>query len=87
LEVPRGRGVSKVRLLEVKYEAKTRISLGERGCKTKTFHGGVWIFPVSTHSSFPYGQAALLIICLQERISLLLRSKKLSTPLTISEND
>ena len=39
LEIPRGRGVLKAKILEAKYEAKLEF-LGGRGYKTKTFHGG-----------------------------------------------
>ena len=39
LEIPRGRGVLKAKILEAKYEAKLEF-LGGRGYKTKTFRGG-----------------------------------------------
>ena len=47
LEIPRGRGVLKAKLLEANYEAKSE-SL-EGGAKQKTFCGGVKIFSGTTH--------------------------------------
>ena len=44
-EIPRGRGVLKVKILEAKYEAKLEFPRGGMGgAKQKTFRGGVWIF-------------------------------------------
>ena len=40
LEIPRGRGILKVKILEAKYEAKLEFSGGMGGAKQKTFHGG-----------------------------------------------
>ena len=40
LEIPRGRGVLKVKILEAKYEAKLEFPRGTGGAKQKTFHGG-----------------------------------------------
>ena len=42
MEIPRGRGVLKIKILEGKYEAKLEFpgGRGGEGCKTKTFHGG-----------------------------------------------
>ena len=39
-EIPRGRGVLKVKNLEAKYEATLEYPGGTRGAKQKTFHGG-----------------------------------------------
>ena len=39
MEIPRGRGVLKAKILEAKYEAKLEF-LGGWGYKTKTFRGG-----------------------------------------------
>ena len=50
LEIPRGRGVLKVKKLEAKYEAEMEFPAGE-GCKTKTFHGGYGYF-LELHSDF-----------------------------------
>ena len=47
-EIPRGRGVLKVKILEAKYEAKLE-SPGGQGCKTKPSLGGVWIFSETAH--------------------------------------
>ena len=53
LEIPRGEGVLKVKILEAKYEAKLEFPGGEGGCKTKNLLlGGVWIFPGTAHSYF-----------------------------------
>ena len=54
LEIPRGRGVLKAKILEVKYEAKLEFP-GRRGVqKKKPSVGGVWIFPGTAHRSlFP----------------------------------
>ena len=41
LEIPRGRGILKVKILEAKYEAKLEFP-GGRG--VQTLHGGMWIF-------------------------------------------
>ena len=38
-----GREVLETKLLEAKYEAILEFPRGG-GCKTKTFHGGVWTF-------------------------------------------
>ena len=49
-EIPRGRGVLKVKILEAKYEAKLEFP-GGRGCKTeKPSMGGVWIFSRTAYS-------------------------------------
>ena len=40
LEIPRGRGVLKVKILEAKYEAKLEFPGGRGDAKQKTFHGG-----------------------------------------------
>jgi len=40
LEIPRGRGVLKAKLLEEKYEAKLEFPGGCGGAKQKTFRGG-----------------------------------------------
>ena len=39
-EIPRERGVLKVKILEAKYEAKLEFPGGMGGAKQKTFHGG-----------------------------------------------
>ena len=39
-EIPRGRGVLKVKILEAKDEAKLEFPRGSRGAKQKTFRGG-----------------------------------------------
>ena len=39
-EIPRGRGVLKVKILEAKYEAKLEFPGGRGGAKQKTFRGG-----------------------------------------------
>ena len=39
LEIPRGRGVWKTKILEAKYEAKLEFLEGGGGAKQKTFHG------------------------------------------------
>ena len=43
LEITRGRGVLKVKILEAKYEAKMEFP-GEGGCKTKPSMGGEGVF-------------------------------------------
>ena len=40
LEILRGRGLLKVKILEAKYEAKLEFPVGGGGAKQKTFHGG-----------------------------------------------
>ena len=40
LKIPRGRGISKAKLLEEKYEAKLEYPGGGVGAKQKTFNGG-----------------------------------------------
>ena len=40
LEIPRGRGVLKAKILEAKYEVKLEFPGGTGGAKQKTFHGG-----------------------------------------------
>ena len=49
-EIPRGRGVLKVKILEAKYEAKLEFPGGREGAKQKTFYGGVWTFSRTAHS-------------------------------------
>jgi len=50
MEIPRGKGVLKAKILEAKYEAKLKISWWGRGCKTgKPSVGGVKIFSGTTH--------------------------------------
>ena len=44
LEIPRGRGVLKVKILEAKYEAKLESPGGRRLPNKKPSVGGVWIF-------------------------------------------
>ena len=39
-KIPRGRGVLKVKILEVKYKAKLEFPRGSRGANQKTFRGG-----------------------------------------------
>ena len=50
MEIPRGRGVLKAKILEAKYEAKLEF-LGGRGYKQKPSVGEVWIFSGTTHVS------------------------------------
>jgi len=52
LEIPKGRGDLKAKLLEGQYEAKLQFPGGCGGAKQKTFVGGVWIFSGTTHSNF-----------------------------------
>ena len=40
LEIPRGKGVLKVKILEAIYEAKLEFPGGREGAKQKTFRGG-----------------------------------------------
>ena len=44
LEIPRGRGVLKAKLLEEKCENKPESPGGRGDAKQKTFRGGIWIF-------------------------------------------
>ena len=59
-EIPRGRGVLKVIILEVKYETKLEFPGGivEGGYKKKTFHGGSMEF-----SGTPHFEVIFLGIC------------------------
>ena len=50
MEIPRGRGDLKAKLLEGQYEAKLEFPGGRGGAKQKTFRGGVWIFSGTTQS-------------------------------------
>ena len=43
-EIPRGRGVLKVKILEAKYEAKLEFPGGKGVQNKKPSVGGVWIF-------------------------------------------
>jgi len=52
LEIPRGRGDLKAKLLEGQYEAKLEFPGGCGGAKQKTFRGGVWIFSGTTQSHY-----------------------------------
>jgi len=49
LEIPRGRGDLKAKLLEGQYEAKLEFPGGCGGAKQKPSVGGVWIFSGTTH--------------------------------------
>ena len=49
LEIPRGRGVLKVKILEAKYEAKLEFPGGMGGAKQKPSVGGVRIFSGTAH--------------------------------------
>ena len=40
LEIPRGGGALKAKILEAKYEAKLEFPKGSGGAKQKTFRGG-----------------------------------------------
>jgi len=40
LEIPRGRGILKAKILQAKYEAKLEFPGGRGDAKQKTFHGG-----------------------------------------------
>ena len=44
LEITRGRGFLKAKLLESKYEAKLELARGRKGAKRKPSVGGVWTF-------------------------------------------
>ena len=44
LEIPRGRGVLKVKILEAKYEAKLEFPGGQGVQNKNPSMGGVWIF-------------------------------------------
>ena len=48
-----GGGVLEVKILEAKVEAKPQFRR-DRGCKQKTFHGGVWIFSGTAHCLYSY---------------------------------
>ena len=49
LEIPRGRGVLKIKILKAKYEAKLEFPRGG-DARQKTFPwGGVWIFSGTAH--------------------------------------
>ena len=55
LEIPRGGGGLKARLLEGKYEAKLEFPAGCGGAKKKKPSvGGVWIFSGTTQLDFNY---------------------------------
>ena len=49
LEIPRGKGVLKVKILEAKYEAKLEFLRGTGVQNKKPFMGGVWIFSGNAH--------------------------------------
>jgi len=49
LEIPRGRGVLKAKILEAKYEAKVEFPGGRGDAKQKPSMGGVWILSGATH--------------------------------------
>ena len=49
-EVPRGRGVLKVKILEAKYEAKLEFPGGMGVQNKKPSLGGVWIFSETAQS-------------------------------------
>ena len=49
-EVPRGRGVLKVKILEAKYEAKLEFPGGWGEQNKKPSMGGVWIFSGNAQS-------------------------------------
>ena len=52
LEIPRGRGVVKVKILEAKYEAKLEFPGGGMGgANKKPSMGGVWVFSGTVHSN------------------------------------
>jgi len=58
LEIPRGRGDLKAKLLEGQCEAKLEFPGGVWGCKTKKPSvGGVWIFSGTTQCIFDFGHA------------------------------
>ena len=56
LEIPRGRGVLKVKMLEAKYEAKLEFPGGTGGAKQKTFRGGRWLFSGTAQLCFVFIQ-------------------------------
>ena len=53
-EIPRGRGVLKVIILEARYEVKLEFSGGDGGWggEQKPSVGGVWIFSGTPHAHF-----------------------------------
>ena len=53
LEIPRGRGILKVKILEAEYEAKLEFPGGMEVQNKKPSIGGVWIF--SGTAQFPEG--------------------------------
>ena len=53
LEIPRGRGDLKAKLLEGQYEAKLEISLGVWGCKTKNLPWGEYGYFLEQHIENP----------------------------------
>ena len=55
LEIPGGRRVLKVKIIEAKYEAKLEFPGGMGGVKQKPSVGGVWIF--SGTAQCPYLRA------------------------------
>ena len=52
MEIPRGRGDLKAKLLEGQYEAKLEFPGGCGGAKQKPSMGGVWIFSGTTQFQF-----------------------------------
>ena len=50
LEIPSGRGVLKVKILEAKDEAKLEFPGGTGGAKQKPSVGGMWIFSGTAQS-------------------------------------
>ena len=62
LEIPRGKGVLKAKILEAKYEDKLEF-LGGRGvCKQKTYHGGVQLFSGTSQFNVHYTCMVIIII-------------------------
>ena len=51
-EVPRGRGVLKVKILEAKYEAKLEFPRGDGGSKTKNLPWGEYGYFMEMHNLY-----------------------------------
>ena len=64
LEIPKGRGVLKVKILEAKYEAKLEFPLGggKKGVKEKTFCGGS--MDIFWNCTIPFAKFIPLVFCL-----------------------
>ena len=70
-EIPRGRGVLKVKTLEAKYEAKLDFlggwGGGGRECKTKNLPwGGIWIFSGTAQFGKLRGPSRLILLIVDQ---------------------